>query len=170
MKSSFVITSTLMLSVAVGMIGCGPSGPSLHPVSGKITGAKGSLEGVLIVLNPLDSKGFSATGEVDADGTFKVNSNNDRAGAAIGKYKVTLALGAKAMKKAMEGMGASGAKLQPAANVGGGASGRPGMGPMASNTGPPKIEKPFPEAYSLPTTSPKEFEVKAGDNVLDIAL
>lgn len=170
MKPSFVITSTLLLSVAVGMMGCGSGGPSLHPVSGKITGAKGSLEGVLVVLNSLDSKGFSATGEVGVDGTFKVNSNNDRAGAAIGKYKVTLALGAKAMKKAMEGMAASGAKLQPAANPGGGAPMPPGSGTMGASTAPPKMDKPFPEEYSSPTTSPKDFEVKAGKNVLDIAL
>jgi len=152
------------------MMGCGSGGPSLHPVSGKITGAKGSLEGVLVVLNPLDSKGFSATGEVGVDGTFKVNSNNDRAGAAIGKYKVTLALGANAMKKAMEGMAASGAKLQSGSGAGGAMQTLPGVGAVGAVTGPPKIEKPFPEEYSSPTTSPKDFEVKAGKNVLDIAL
>ena len=148
----------------IGLSGCGSRGPALNPVSGKVTGAKGSLEGVLIVLNPLDSKGMSATGELSADGTFKLASNNDRDGAVAGKYKVTFALGAKAMKKMMEGMGSSGAKLPQAAGAGG------GRGSMAGNTGPPEFENPFPKEYSTPTTSPKDFEVKAGKNVLDISL
>ncbi len=41
---------------------------------------------------------------------------------------------------------------------------------MSENTASAKMEKPFPEEYSLPTTSSKEFEIRAGSNVLDIAL
>jgi hypothetical protein len=166
MKRSSVIVGILALKLAAG---CSSGGPTLYPVSGKITGATGSLEGVLVVLNPLDSKGLSAVGEVAADGTFKVESNNDRVGAMAGKYKVTLALGANAMKKAMEGMAVAGAKLQPVTSSSNAVPQIPGAVGMGVMTGPPKIEKPFPDSYSTPTTSPKDFEVKTGNNVLDIA-
>ena len=160
----FVLNS-FILSVTVWGLGCAPGGPALHPVSGIVTGGKGSLEGVRVVLNPADPKALSATGLIKGDGKFSMQSSNGRSGAMPGKYKVTLALGPEAMKKAMEGMSGAGA-ANPAAAT------KSGPGPMGAGMtgGPPKIEKPFPEEYSTVETSTKEFEVKAGSNVLDIVL
>ena len=167
MSHKYVALKSLILSVTVWGLGCAPAGPALHPVSGSVSGGKGSLEGVLVVLNPVDSKTLSATGAIQKDGKFSVKCSNGQLGAMAGKYKVTLALGPEAMKKSMEGMAAMGSN-QPGATS---SQSRPmGPGMQGGGKGPPKIEKPFPDEYSSPTTSTKEFEVKAGTNVLDVAL
>lgn len=170
MSYNRIVLKSFILSVTVWGLGCGGGGPALSPVSGIVTGGKGSLEGVLVVLNPVDPKVLSATGLIKSDGKFTIKCSNGRPGAMPGKYKVTLALGPEAMKKSMEGMAAGGAKP---ASPGAGTM-QPGMsGPGMSGpgvTGPPKFEKPFPDEYLAPATSTKEFEVKAGSNVLDIAL
>lgn len=139
------------LFVITAIAGCGGgsvSRPSAFPVTGKVTGASGALEGVTIVFNPNDaSTNSSATGILKADGSFELETSDGRIGAEVGFYKVTLAVGAEAVKKAMESMMASG-----------------------QMNGPPSASAPFPEEYLTVETTPKTVEVKPEINQISIEL
>ena len=142
-KSSCVLTA---LSFLVGCSGA-VSRPAVHPVSGVVTGGTGSLDGVTIVFNPVDTKtNIGANGVLKADGSYQLAANDGRLGVEAGYYKVTLSVGKDAMMKAMQTMKAP----------------RPGQ--------PPKFDPPFPEAYLRLDATPKTVEVKAEMNKIDISL
>lgn len=140
------------LFVAAVIAGCGGGAvdrPSAYPVTGKVTGGSGSLEGVTIVFNPNDaSTNTSATGTIKADGSFELTTGDGRIGAEVGFYKVTLAVGADAIQEQMKKMASSG-----------------------SVSGPPKgPEMPFPEEYLTAETTTKTIEIKAEINEITIEL
>jgi len=165
----------IALCASVMLSGCGPSKPPAYPVKGKVSGGTGSLAGVIISFSATDENGTHSSGVINEDGTYELKTTDGRPGAVPGKYKVVLALGAASMESAMGGM-----SKDPPKSGSGGPGGmprmRPGM-PMpvggmggGAKSGPPKFERPFPEAYSSAKTSPKELEVKSGSNEIDISL
>ena len=142
----------LASSLVLILIGCGDSGPpkaDVYPVSGTVTGS-GDLTGCLIVFNPSDPKGISASGTIEAGGKYTLEAVDGRPGCAAGSYKITLSMSQDAVKAAMmKSMATSG----------------PG-----SKSGPPKMDGAFPEKYSKLQTSDKTVEVKADTTTLDITL
>ena len=138
-------------ALVVGVLGCGgESGPprvDVHPVTGKVTVDGKALTGCTITFstsNPEVGAEAGYSGELGADGSYTLADNDGTQGAAAGKYKVTFTLPPEAAKAAMM--------------VGEGQPGSEGAG------------SPFPKEYASAETSPKEVEVKAGDNVIDLEL
>lgn len=139
--------SFLLLSVA--LLGCGNDGPTLYPVTGKITINGQPAKGVQVSFYPQTPDQPIASSHVNDDGTYELRSTTEnRPGAVVGKYKVVLTQAAPSGEAAAS-MYASGAK-------GGGV---PGM-PAAS----------FPPEYGSQATSPKEVEVKAESNAINIEI
>ena len=138
-----------------GIVGCGgASGPpkaKLYPVSGKVMVNGKPLTGCSIVFStatPAAGASAGYSGELDSDGNFTLSDPEDgRKGAAVGKYKVTFTVSPEAAKEAMMK-----------------SSGR-GAGPGYEAT-----SAPFPKKYASAKTSPKQVEVKAEDNVINIEL
>jgi len=128
--------------------GCGDGGPAkskLYSVKGKITGPK-PLTDCTISFIAVGGDGKGSGGKIGADGSYTLTSADGREGAEPGKYKVVLQASPDAAMKAMM-------------SGGGGPAG-----------GPPVVEAPFPDEYRDANTSPKEVEVKAESNTIDIAI
>lgn len=137
--------------VCLLIVGCGPTGPALHPVTGKVTLKGAPASGLQVSFMPVDAKQMAASGKVDG-GSYTLYSNAG-AGAMAGKYKVVIA-------QAAAGSGGPPTPEQMAAQYAGNRQG-----------GGPAQDKPsFPSEYSAADTTPLEVEVKAGPNTIDIPL
>lgn len=161
-----------LLAIAfLALPGCGSDLVPVYSVKGKISGGQGSLKGMRIIFTPSDPNGLSSSGVIEDGDVYTLESLDGRKGAVVGKHKVSFVLTGDAMQEAMKSM----AKDPPKSGIGGG---RPGMmnmgGPQsagAKGAAPGMSFKlPVPQSYSSPVTSPKEVEVKAGDNVIDISI
>lgn len=161
----------LLLACAIFVAGCGGTGkPATYPVKGKITGAKESLAGAIIQFSPVEpSKAAFSSGKIAQDGTYQIATLDGRSGAEAGKYKIVLSLGTEAMRAVM----AKGPKMvKDTSSPGGGPKMPMGM-PNAKGGGKtmvPQFDFPFPSEYASAATSPKEVEVKSGQNTIDISL
>jgi hypothetical protein len=138
-------------ALVVGVLGCGGDSGApradIHPVTGKVTVDGKALTGCTIIFatsNPEIGAESGYSCELGADGSYTLADDEGTAGAAAGKYKVTFTLPLEAAKEAMMAGG-----------------GQPGSGGANS---------PFPKEYGSADTSPKEVEVKAGPNVIDLEL
>src|SRR5215813_7535464 len=79
----------LVSLVLFGASGCG--GPTLFPVSGKVTYKDGKpVTAGFVIFEPLSQK-ISARGEIQADGSFQLGTHRDNDGAMEGDYKVLVA-------------------------------------------------------------------------------
>lgn len=76
----------LLTGLLAGLGGCGPSGPKLEPVSGRILKDGQAMTNVAVALVP-EGSGIAAIGTADSSGTIVVQTNG-RSGAMQGKYKV----------------------------------------------------------------------------------
>jgi hypothetical protein len=161
---SFTGCKWLLLAAFIGLSGCGSDLVPVYPVKGKVTGASGSLKGVRIIFTPSDPSGVSSTGAVEEDGSYSLVALDGRNGAVAGKHKVSFVLGSDAMQEAMKSM----SKSPPKQSFGPGSKGTPGGGGAPNPS--MNINLPIPKAYSSPATSPKEVEVKAESNSIDIAV
>lgn len=130
------------------LIGCGGGGPpkqAQHPVSGKVTVKGSPLTDCTISFVSTDPEkvaGFS--GVLDSSGNYTLTDQADgKSGAFAGTYKVVLSQSPEAAKKAM---------------MEGGGKGYAEGG------------LPFPEEYLSAETSPKEVEVKAESNEINIEI
>jgi predicted small lipoprotein YifL len=87
--------AVLLAALAAGA-GCGKSGPTLYPVTGKVIGADGKpLEHATVVFHPVGAANADALrprGKVGADGTFTLTSHTTGDGAPAGDYRVTVEL------------------------------------------------------------------------------
>jgi len=141
-------TLAIILIFAVTCPGCGGGGPAkakLYPVSGKVTVggkplAKCGIAFAAVSAAPDAPAGYQ--GKLSDSGDYTLMDADGRSGAAPGKYKVVLSIGAEAAKEAMMKGGAA-----------------PGYAANAA---------PFPKEYMEATTSPKEVEVKAESNTINI--
>jgi hypothetical protein len=128
------------------LVGCGGGGgPTTYPVTGKITIKGQPAKDILITFSPVDPKGEPAIGLVSADGTYTLKSGiHAKPGALPGKYKVVIAADTSKLDMSKAYTGAS---------------------------GPPKPpESPAPKEYESAKTSPKEVEVQAQNNTIDISI
>jgi hypothetical protein len=148
--------------VAMGLFalilgGCGQAGPSLNPVTGKVTKGGQPLKGISVTFSPVDA-GPSSAGLTNDEGKFVLLCQNGKAGAVAGKHKVVLAEAASA------GSAPVGYEAMLAARQGGEAKGAKGA--------PAKSEEKtsFPSEYGNAQTTPLSFEIKAGNNEFDVPI
>lgn len=147
--SSFRVVASM--AVAVLLVGCGPTGPALHPVTGKVTIGGSPASGIQVSFMPVDAKQMTASGKVEG-GSYTLFSNAGK-GAIAGKYKVVLS-------QAAAGGGGAPTPEQMAAQYSGNRQGGAAV----------KDKPSFPAEYSAADTTPLEVEVKAGPNTIDIPL
>jgi hypothetical protein len=74
--------------VAASLSSCGPGGPTLYPVTGKVLFEDKPADGALVVLHPPDPNGPKPSGTAGADGTFKLTTYPHGDGAPAGEYVV----------------------------------------------------------------------------------
>lgn len=142
------------ICVVVLCSGCGGDGSAaLYSVKGKVTvGGKPLADcGVnFTAVNPVKGAQPGYSGKTNAAGEYQLSDGAGKTGAAVGKYKVSFAIvvSPEAAKMAMMTKSAPGAPSGPPA------------APAA----------PFPAEYGSFSTSPKEVEVKAESNTIDISI
>lgn len=121
--------------------GC-DSGPSMSPVSGKVTiGGQPAPENTLVNFVPVDPAIMAASGKVDASGDYILYSGNEgKEGAMVGKYKVY---------------------LSPDMS---------GSSYMEAGKPPEMSAGAIPEKYTKLETTDKEVEVTSGSNTINIEL
>jgi hypothetical protein len=72
-------------------MGCGSSGPGMASVSGTVTYEGKPVPKGTITFQPVDSsKGRTATGEIGADGSYTVQTEQPGDGALVGDYRVAI--------------------------------------------------------------------------------
>ncbi|MBW3599543.1 MAG: hypothetical protein KY475_20005 [Planctomycetes bacterium] len=135
----------LCLIVAIAFLsGCNEeSGPETHPVTGQVTIDGKPAEGLQITFNPVEAGKEPASGNVGPDGSYTLYTGvAGKPGAPPGKYKITLSDPADTSYMEAEG----------------------GGDPTKVTTGR------VPEEYKSVETSPKEVEVTAGTNTINIEI
>ena len=129
-----------------GAIGCGPGGPSVYPVAGTVTIEGHPAAAVQVVLTPVAGNQQVAAGVTDASGRYQLTwGSTARSGAEAGRYKVMLNQLSTETEE----------ELTARYSGGGGKA-------------PEKPKASIPKEYSSADTSPKEVEVTAGTNTIDI--
>lgn len=131
-------------SIALASLaGCGgPAGPETYPVTGKVTIDGKPADGLSITFNPVETGKDAAGGNVGADGTYTLYTGVEgKEGAQPGKYKVTLS--DPSDTSYMQSGGGDPTKIQ---------GGR------------------VPVEYKNSSTTPKEVEVTAGPNTINIEI
>jgi hypothetical protein len=82
-----------LLGAVATLPGCGPSGPRLEPVSGKVTLDGTPLKSGTVTLVADESKGTkqvgTSAGAIGSDGTYKITTDG-KDGAPLGWYKVVV--------------------------------------------------------------------------------
>lgn len=71
-------------------IACGPSGPELAQVSGKITYQGKPVPKGRVTFVSTAEGGRNATGELSSDGSYRLQTENPGDGALLGQYNVTV--------------------------------------------------------------------------------
>ena len=148
------------LSVCLlALVGCN-TGPSVSPITGKVTLDGAPLPGATVTFSPVKGgTGSAAVGTVDANGEYKLTdmkSTNIGSGAVAGDYKVGIVW------------------FKPEANDTSRSSGASSDGAMttdkaaATTTSGPKLALPAP--YQNPETSGLKATVKSGQNTFDFPL
>ena len=87
----WAVVSWMIVLGVVGVTGCGPTGPTVEPVSGTVFLDGAPVSGATVVLTPT-AGGLAATGLSGADGRFTVatvTAGKSWPGAAQGEYSVT---------------------------------------------------------------------------------
>lgn len=78
---------SLLTSISLVVAGCGPSGPSIAPVSGKVVlGGKPLTEGTVCFVS---ASGYVASASLGPDGAFRLVSQYGK-GIPLGDYRVTI--------------------------------------------------------------------------------
>lgn len=94
----------------LGLVGCGDGGPALGLVEGKITLDGKPMFGVVVTFT---AEGGSASyGVTDKNGDYSLMFTDDKAGAMVGKHKVTLE-SPRLSRSEIEEMKAEGQELPP---------------------------------------------------------
>jgi hypothetical protein len=125
------------------LVGCGTGSSGAYPVTGKITIKGQPAKDVLLTFAPVGPQGEPATGVVNADGTYSLFTGiKGDAGALPGKYKVVITADLSKVNMAAAYSGAKGPPQAPASPAG--------------------------KEYESAQTSPKEVEVQAQSNTINI--
>lgn len=140
--------------VCWAVAGCGPKGPELGTVTGKVTLDGKPVANGLVTFTP-QAKGGASVGKTDANGQYELLCL-DRKGALIGQHKVTVTTLQEAA--AVTGMRSDSPEyMKQAASA---------TSQSAYNTA--KVVEPIPARYNTKTELVKE--VKSGSNVIDLEL
>lgn len=126
----------LMLSTVAAVAGCGPSGPAIAEIKGKVTLDGKPLTGGGISFIPQTAKGVRSSGVINAQGEFTVYTPSGQKGAIVGTHTVVI--------------------LPPLSATGGGST--PG-GTAPTDSGP---VAPIPGKYSDAAKTDLSAEVKKG--------
>ena len=86
-RAAFFVATTL---VATLPIACGPGGPEKASVSGKVTYQGKPVPKGTISFVPVSTTGRSATGAIQPDGSYTLQTETPRDGAQLGDYFVTI--------------------------------------------------------------------------------
>jgi hypothetical protein len=134
----------LVFVATVPLTGCnGGGGPETHPVTGKVTINGQPADGLQVTFNPVEPGKEAASGNVGPDGKYTLYTGiQGKEGAPAGKYKITFS---DPSDSSYMDPGASGDPTKSA-------SGR------------------VPAEYRTASSSPKEVEVTAGPNTIDIEI
>jgi hypothetical protein len=144
-----------VILTATSIVGCGPKGPAVEMVEGKILLDGEPLAEALVGFSPAGGGGLPAAGLTGADGSFRLNAVKGAkpgAGTAVGEYVVTVA------KRVTEG---------PAGPSG---TDDPNYGKSAGVLVEPKVKNLVPDVYGDPKTSPLKASVVAGKNAFEFKL
>lgn len=147
MHLSHAVVSAL-IAVCVTAIGCGGGSdlPPTYSVKGKVTLSGSPLSDYIVSF--VSAKGDSgASAVLGSDGSYSLSTDDGRPGCTVGKYKIVLR-----------------PKNEPDAAM----AAMKNMQPLSK--GLPKEKSKVPGTYGAAGTSPKEVEVKAEPNVIDIAI
>ena len=140
--------------VCLAVPGCGPGGPELGTVTGKVTLDGKPVTNGLVTFTP-EAKGGASIGKTDANGQYEL-LYLDRKGALLGQHKITVTT------------------LQEAATTTGMRSDSPEYAKQAASAAnqsaynSAKVVEPIPARYNTNTELVKE--VKSGSNVIDLEL
>ena len=85
-----VLTGTLTLILPILSVGCGSSGPAMGRVSGKVTYKGSPLTKGTVTFQSTAPNGRNATGEIQSDGSYTLQTENPSDGALLGEYKVAI--------------------------------------------------------------------------------
>jgi hypothetical protein len=133
--------------ICLVLVGCSGAPPKAdaYPVTGKVSAGGKPLAGYLITFVPSTAGNEASSATTDSNGAYTLATLDGRPGCVPGKYKVVIKPGAEATMAAMKNM-------------------KPGM------SGPPGATSDVPPSYGDAATSPKEVEVKAEPNTIDITI
>lgn len=143
----FRIAAWHAVVVVVGLtIGCGKGGVPVYGVSGKVTIDGEPAKNVQVTFMPTDATLPVASGNVDAAGNYVLVSGVDnRKGAAAGSYKVVLSQ--------LESLEDAESRYS------------------SGKGGPPPVPKAsFPKEYASVETTPKQVDVLAKPNTIDLEI
>lgn len=89
------LRSLLVLSVALGVAGCGKSESDRQPtfaVEGRVLDGAKPVANATVVFHPVGVDGVKPRGKTDANGVFKLTTYDGDDGAPAGSYRVTVEL------------------------------------------------------------------------------
>lgn len=82
------VASSIALAV---VIGCGDPGPKTYPVSGKVINKSGKpVTSGLVLFESLEDPKVQASGDLNRDGSFSLDSNLGKPGTVAGKHRVMI--------------------------------------------------------------------------------
>lgn len=87
MHSKFGVARSILVLVAIGVAGCGNSGPSFYPVKGKVTLNGEPLKSANVMFQP--DNGPPATGTTNDSGEYTLTTGG-KPGAIAGNHKVSI--------------------------------------------------------------------------------
>lgn len=143
----------LALLALVAAVGCGPSKPETHPVTGTVLYKGAPVEGATVTFSSASGEG-SAVGRTDAQGKYSLTTFERNDGALVGEYKV------RVLKY----------DTPPAPAAPAGGSDEDYVPPPLEERAPPPPKNLLPEIYSSTTRTPLSFTVEPGENVYDITI
>ena len=131
----------------VAVVGCGSSGPKTVTVTGKVTIDGQPAANCRIDFHPIDDANQAASGQIGEDGSYTLSTGvTGTPGAMPGKYKVVLVPDTGADMSYME------------------------TGEDPTTAAPETDLGAVPEEYTSASTTPKEVEVTAGANTINIEI
>jgi len=144
-----------VMVVAGGVVGCGPKGPAVEMVEGKVVLDGQPVGEAMVGFSPSGGGGLPAAGRTGPDGMFRLNAVRGAkagGGTAVGEYVVTV------IKRITEGP------------TGPTSTDDPNYGKAAAVVTEPKVKDLVPEIYGDPKTSPLRASVVAGKNSFEFKL
>lgn len=85
-----LINSVVLSILALGLTGCGKSGPKLAEVEGTVTLDGKPLADVMLEFQPLGGKGSPSVGYTDKNGRFRLRFSRQKWGALPGEHLVRI--------------------------------------------------------------------------------